>query len=461
MLEFLLLVLVWAISALSGLIAAAWLKARSSPKIAAVGFFHPYTNDGGGGERVLWCAVKAVQGERPDLRSVVFTGDHDATSEGLVARARDRFGVELLSPPEVVILLRRKWIEERTYPRFTMIGQSLGSVYLAWEALSTLAPQFYFDTSGYAFTYPVAKLFGCKVMCYTHYPTISTDMISRVCRRSAMYNNDSAIARSIWLSRCKIIYYTVFSWIYGFVGSFSDLAMVNSSWTRSHIEKLWKIPDRIRRVYPPCDTSALQALPLERQKEAPVFISVAQFRPEKAHTVQLEALALALDNLDMSLPRPKLLLVGSCRHDEDKERVRKLKEICSQLGIDRDVKFLIDVTYRELVQLLGTAVAGLHSMVDEHFGISIVEYMAAGAIPIAHNSAGPKMDIVVDEDGQRTGFLAEKTEEYANAILAILQMPETERLAITSAARRRAERFSERKFFEEFLAAVCPILHSR
>lgn len=36
----------------------------------------------------------------------------------------------------------------------------------------------------------------------------------------------------------------------------------------------------------------------------------------------------------------------------------------------------------ELVRLLGAAVAGIHSMTDEHFGISVVEYMAAGAIPI-------------------------------------------------------------------------------
>lgn len=36
----------------------------------------------------------------------------------------------------------------------------------------------------------------------------------------------------------------------------------------------------------------------------------------------------------------------------------------------------------DLVTLLGGAVAGIHSMTDGHFGISVVEYMAAGVIPI-------------------------------------------------------------------------------
>ena len=64
---------------------------------------------------------------------------------------------------------------------------------------------------------------------------------------------------SIWLSRCKILYYTIFSWLYGLVGSCAHLVMVNSSWTKSHIVNIWKIPECTKRVYPPCDTSALQA----------------------------------------------------------------------------------------------------------------------------------------------------------------------------------------------------------
>ncbi|KAG5558013.1 hypothetical protein RHGRI_008049 [Rhododendron griersonianum] len=417
-------ILIWAlISAvfvrILKLLSVAVIGGRRNRK-RAVGFFHPYTNDGGGGERVLWCAVKAIQEEQPDLDCIVYTGDHDASPDSLVARAVDRFGVKLLYPPKVVHLYKRKWIEETTYPRFTMIGQSMGSVYLSWEALSKFTPLYYFDISGYAFTYPVARMFGCKVVCYTHYPTISLDMLSRVRGRSSTYNNDALIARS---------------WMYGIVGSCAHLGLVNSSWTQSHIEKLWGIRERIKRVYPPCDTSGLQA-----------------------HALQLEAFSVAIGKIDDGMPRPRLQFVGSCRNKADEERLQNLKNLAIDLKVEEDVEFYKNVMYRDLVRLLGSAVAGIHSMIDEHFGICVVEYMAAGAIPIAHNSAGPKMDIVLEEDGQKTGFLAQNVEEYADAILKVLKLPEKERLKMAAAARSRASRFSEERFYEDFKAAVRPIL---
>ncbi|MCL7046015.1 hypothetical protein MKW94_005656 [Papaver nudicaule] len=358
----------------------------------------------------------------------------------------------------VVHLKETKWIEEGTYPRFTMIGQSFGSVYLCWEALCKHTPLVYIDTSGYAFTYPLARVFGCKVICYTHYPTISSDMVSRVRQRDHMYNNDPLIAKSIWLSRCKVIYYTLFSWMYVFVGSCAHLAMVNSSWTQAHIVKLWGIPRRTKRIYPPCDTKGLQELLLERPINTPTIISVAQFRPEKDHILQLEAFSVAIKKLDPGSPRPKLQFVGSCRNQEDEQRLQKLKERAIELGVEKDVEFHKNLLYRDLVGLLGGAIAGIHSMVDEHFGISIVEYMAAGAVPIAHNSAGPKMDIILEEEGQQTGFLAQNVEEYADAILKLLKMSDAERLEMADAARRRSMRFSEERFYDDFKAAISPIL---
>lgn len=34
---------------------------RAKDRRPAVAFFHPYCNAGGGGERVLWCAIRALQ----------------------------------------------------------------------------------------------------------------------------------------------------------------------------------------------------------------------------------------------------------------------------------------------------------------------------------------------------------------------------------------------------------------
>jgi len=51
-----------------------------------VGFFHPFCNAGGGGERVLWAAVRATQQRWPKAKCVVYTGDHDASKEDILDR---------------------------------------------------------------------------------------------------------------------------------------------------------------------------------------------------------------------------------------------------------------------------------------------------------------------------------------------------------------------------------------
>lgn len=438
--------------------------ARKRQKQYAVGFFHPYTNDGGGGERVLWCAIRAIQTLDPNLICVIYSGD-EATPESLAARAHRQFGVELSSVPKVVRLRKRSWVEPKIYPHFTLLGQSLGSVFLGLEALTKFTPVIFFDTCGYAFTYPVARAFGCKVVCYTHYPTISSDMYERVLGRTSAFNNDIVIARSQLLSLFKAMYYLVMTFLYGLVGRCVHMAMVNSSWTQAHITELWRIPERIKRVYPPCDTRTLQTLSLERRSESLFFISVAQFRPEKAHGVQLDAFAKVIQNQNAGdFPKRsssgsiQLKLVGSCRNKEDEDRVKNLKLRCLELGIAEYVEFLVNVPYSELVELLGGAIAGVHSMTDEHFGIVVVEYMAAGAIPIAHNSAGPRMDIVVKHEGRSVGFLAASVDEFADAMSTVLKMPEEERLEMAALARKRAMSFSEARFDQDFKTAMSPIL---
>lgn len=65
--------------------------------------------------------------------------------------------------------------------------------------------------------------------------------------------------------------------------------MVNSSWTEKHILDLWQIPFRTHRVYPPCEVSHLKNLE-HTESDKIVILSVAQFRPEKDHPLQLQTM---------------------------------------------------------------------------------------------------------------------------------------------------------------------------
>lgn len=83
----------------------------------------------------------------------------------------------------------------------------------------------------------------------------------------------------------------------------------------------------------------------------------------------------------------QLRLVGSSRGPADDARVQELKRACQALDLEGRVEFRINIPYAELQQQLGAAVGGLHTMVDEHFGISVVEYMAAGECGAAQAAA--------------------------------------------------------------------------
>jgi alpha-1,2-mannosyltransferase len=60
------------------------LKCDKIPFI--IGFFHPYCTSGGGGERVLWTAIKALLDRYENIVCVVYTGDVDFNKDQILAR---------------------------------------------------------------------------------------------------------------------------------------------------------------------------------------------------------------------------------------------------------------------------------------------------------------------------------------------------------------------------------------
>ncbi|EDV24914.1 uncharacterized protein TRIADDRAFT_50291 [Trichoplax adhaerens] len=432
-----------------------------------VGFFHPYCNAGGGGERVLWCAIRAIQEVYPGAHCVVYSGDCDAKPQDILRKVKQRFNINLKRDVEFKFLRKRQLVEASSYPFFTLLGQSLGSILLGWEALRLCVPDIYIDSMGYAFTLPLFRYIGCcSIGCYVHYPTISVDMLSVVSSRRPGFNNASFISNSKLLSSIKILYYYIFALLYGLVGSSAHVIMVNSSWTKNHILALWKKPLSTSVVYPPCDTKTFQQFPITEfpevnDKQQLTIVSIAQFRPEKDHPLQIRSFHRFLQALSQEeKKRYGLILIGSCRNDEDLARVNKLKVLCDELKIVDYVKFELNVSFEKLQERLSNATIGLHTMWNEHFGIGVVECMAAGAVTLAHNSGGPKMDIVKDWQGQPTGLLAENEEQYATAMKEIFEMSTKERMDLRLRARESAAaRFSEDVFNTSFIRAVQPLFH--
>jgi alpha-1,2-mannosyltransferase len=326
-----------------------------------------------------------------------------------------------------------------------MFGQSLGSVILGFEALCKTSPHVFIDTMGYSWTFPIFSILGGSyVAAYVHYPTISTDMLSKVSSRSNSFNNDARIASSGLKTEIKILYYRLFAAIYSWMGSFSELTMVNSSWTRDHIVHIWK-PSVLELVYPPCDTSGLQPLKLEGRNRKRL-VSIAQFRPEKNHFLQIEIIDALIKSSPTKFKDIQLHMIGSMRsgNAQDLALVDHLKAEISKRNLEQNVFIATGVSNDVLKQHFAQASIGLHTMTQEHFGIGIVELQAAGVVPLAHNSAGPKADIVVHQ----TGFLADSLQEYVSCLTEMLELSDSQFMEIAKKAKQNARRFSDETFVE-------------
>ncbi|KAI1337384.1 hypothetical protein F5Y15DRAFT_418147 [Xylariaceae sp. FL0016] len=432
-----------------------------------VGFFHPFCNAGGGGERVLWAAVRATQRRWPKAKIVVYTGDHDVTKDKMLSRVKNTFSIDI-HPPTIhfLYLSTRHWVLSSTWPHMTLIGQSLGSLVLGWDAFSLLVPDIFVDTMGYAFTLGLSKVLfpDLPTAAYVHYPTISTDMLDSLDPSTPVGTQGVNAGKGVgFKGALKRRYWKLFAAIYSWMGASVDVVMTNSTWTQAHIQSLWG-PKREQRgrvhptavVYPPCAVQDIeQAVELSEESEKrreKYIVYIAQFRPEKNHQLIVQSFAEFVKSGSSAARGAKLVLLGSVRDDNDSRRVYQLRLLVNELHIKDQVKFQLDAPWSEILQWLGKAYIGVNGMWNEHFGIGVVEYLAAGLISVVHNSGGPKLDIVTPVDGELTGFHATTATEFAEGYEKALSLPNP--LAVRQRARQSSKRFSDEEFVRRWLSQL-------
>lgn len=235
-----------------------------------------------------------------------------------------------------------------------------------------------------------------------------------------------------------------------FAGAY-DVVLANSAFTAKHTEERWGVPADV--LYPPCPLLG-RGRASARQKR---ILSVGRFQgenpngPHKRQDLLIEEFAKLRDLHDDGW---ELHLAGSVSSRRELDRLR-------QIAGTAPVVFHPDAPFGELVDLYGTSWIYCHAQgaeVDEddfpeaheHFGISVVEALSAGLIPVVHASGGPK-EIV---EPVAAHLMWDSRSGLRESLLAAVRLPAPQVEAIRRSAAARAREFDEQAFDRRFRSIV-------
>lgn len=225
-----------------------------------------------------------------------------------------------------------------------------------------------------------------------------------------------------------------------------DMIIYNSVFTQNHAKNYWKIKSEV--VYPPVDVDKMK--PLKKNK---YILSVGRFfgyLKEKKHNVLINSFRQLFET--GKIKEWSLHLVGSAR-DGDADYLEELKSLAAGVPI----KFYPNLKYNDLVKLYGESSIYWHASgfeeTDptkmEHFGISTVEAMAGGCVPVVIAKGG-QVEIV---EKDISGYLWENPEELKVLTVKLIE-DDNLRQKLAKSAIEKARKFSKENFAERITQVI-------
>jgi len=227
-----------------------------------------------------------------------------------------------------------------------------------------------------------------------------------------------------------------------------NATVCNSAFTKKFVDQTYGINSQV--LYPPVDIENFTS----GKKENLIF-SVGRFFIQPHNKKHEEMIKLFKKLVEDGLKGWKLVMLGGIapEHEKDLPALKKLTlgypiEVITNGGFE-DLK-----KYYSRAKIFWHA-AGFGEDLEaspekaEHFGISTVEAMAAGCVPIVFKGGG-QIEIVTNGEN---GFLWESEEEWKDKTLQlIIDQKLGEKLALN--AKIKAGQFSKEKFFTH-LEKIC------
>ena len=216
-----------------------------------------------------------------------------------------------------------------------------------------------------------------------------------------------------------------------FVRYNEKLVLANSYYTAEEIKKYSDKPV-VEVLYPPF-SSCISEIGKDTTKKLQenLVVTTSRLEPNKL----LERIPRIAAQTDSNI---HFAVIGRLYN---KETLTNLQNLTEKLGLTSRVRFYPNASAEQKIDLLKRAKIYLHTMIGEHFGISIVEAMALGCLPIAHNSGGMR-EFVPQQ------YRYETTQDAADKINAEMQNWSREK---SLEAQELSAKFSYDNFSERFM----------
>lgn len=220
--------------------------------------------------------------------------------------------------------------------------------------------------------------------------------------------------------------------------------LANSLFTAGHVKELWGVEAEV--LYPPCELIDTRGDVVDRER---CILAVGRFqehspgRPHKNHAAMIEAFRRMPD---LHAAGWSLRLVGSVGSRAEVERLQRHAQ-----GLP--VTFHMDLPLDELHEMYRTAQVYWHAQgfghstqadpqAQEHFGITVVEAMSAGLLPVVFASGGPSEII----EGTAGAFSWTSIDDLVEQTRHIAGSPPDLRREWRTSVRSRAQYFGRRSF---------------
>lgn len=225
-------------------------------------------------------------------------------------------------------------------------------------------------------------------------------------------------------------------------GFANNITLVNSFFMRDLVKEVYGISGEV--VYPAAQIYSEDLKPKPWDERASRFVTISRIAPDKNLLNVIDDFSA----LQREFPDAEFVILGAS-DDSGYESLITLK------AKERNVRLRIEksLTDAELRTFLANTKYYIHARVNEHFGIAVVEALAAGCLVMVHDSGGPR-EIV-----ERAELRFKDADDLVKKVTRLNEEPLL-RSQVMTASQSGLDRFTLQAFYSRLDSILRPFLDS-